>query len=80
MLKQEFGDEAMSITRTNLWHKRFKEGRNSVEDNDRSWRISTPKNEENIQKVRKVIDSNHRLTVREVADQDGFTNPRFMRF
>jgi hypothetical protein len=35
------------------------------------------KNEENIQKVRKVINSNHRLTVREVADEDGIHKTKF---
>ena len=69
-VKQEFGDEAMSVTQTSRWYKRLKEGRNSVEDKDCSWRTSTSKDEENIQKVRKVINSNPRLTVREVAYED----------
>jgi hypothetical protein len=69
MLKQAFGDEAMSRTQTNEWYKRFKEGRTSFEDSERSRRSSTSKNEENIQKVRKVIRSNCRLTVREVAEE-----------
>jgi len=34
MLKQAFGDEVMSHTQTHLWYKRFKEDRNSIEDND----------------------------------------------
>jgi len=32
MLKQVFGDEAMSRTQTNKWHKCFKEGQNSIEE------------------------------------------------
>ena len=30
-----------SITQTDLWYERCRDGRNSVEDNDRSWRTST---------------------------------------
>jgi response regulator of citrate/malate metabolism len=37
--------------------------------NERSGRPSASINEENIQKVRKVIRSSHRLTVREVAEE-----------
>jgi len=32
MLKQAFGDEAMSRTQTRQWYRRFKESRTSVED------------------------------------------------
>jgi hypothetical protein len=33
MLKQVFGDEAMSGTQIHKWHKHFKEGRTSTEGN-----------------------------------------------
>jgi DNA-binding XRE family transcriptional regulator len=71
MLKQAFEDEAMSRTQSHDWHIRFKEGRTSIEDNERPGRSSTSKNEENIQKIRKVIRSNCHLTVREVAEEVG---------
>ena len=32
MLKQAFGDEAMSKTQTDEWYRRYGEGRTSVED------------------------------------------------
>jgi hypothetical protein len=34
MLKQAFGDEAMSRTETHEWYKPFKGGQTSVEDNE----------------------------------------------
>ena len=71
MLKQAFEDEAMGRTQSHKWYIRFKEGRTSTNDNERSGRSSTSKNEENIQKVRKVIRSNCRLTIREVAEEAG---------
>jgi hypothetical protein len=67
MLKQALGDEAMSKTQTNEWYKCYREGRTSVEGSGRSGRPS--KNEENIQKVRKVFRSNRRLTVHVVAEE-----------
>jgi response regulator of citrate/malate metabolism len=73
MLKQAFGNKAMSRTQTHNWYKHSKEGRTSVEDIECSGRPSTSKNEEIIQKVQKVIHSNHCLTVREVAEEAGIS-------
>ena len=36
MLQQVYGEETMSCTRAFEWHKRFKEGREEVEDDPRS--------------------------------------------
>jgi hypothetical protein len=55
MLKQAFGDEAMSRTQTHEWYKPFKETKTSLENNEHSGQPSAKKNEENIQKVQKVI-------------------------
>jgi len=68
MLKQTFGDAAMSRTKSHERYIRFKESRTSVEDNDRAGQPSTSKNERDIRKVQKVIHSNRHLTVREVED------------
>ena len=38
MLQQVYGKEMMSRTRAFEWHKRFKEGREEVEDDPRSGR------------------------------------------
>ena len=69
MLKIAFGEEAMCRTQTYEWWKRFKEGRTSVDDDPRSGRPSTSKTDDNVAKVREVIRSNRRLTVREVAEE-----------
>jgi len=59
----------MSRTRLFEWHRRFKEGREEVEDDHRSRRPSISRTEEeNVQHVREV-QSNHRLTVRMIADE-----------
>jgi len=69
MLKISFRVEAMGRTQTYEWWKRFKEGRTSVDDDPCSGRPSTSKTDDNVAKVREVIRSNRRLTVREVAEE-----------
>jgi len=41
MLKEAFGEQALSQARTFEWFKRFKDGRESVEDCKHSGRPST---------------------------------------
>ena len=69
MLKIAFREEAMGRTQTYEGWKRFKEGRNSVDDDPLSGRPSTSKTDDNVAKVREVIRSNRRLTVREVSEE-----------
>jgi transposase len=69
MLKIAFGEDAICRTQTYEWWKRFKEGRTSVDDDQRSGRPSTSKTDDNVANVREVIRSNRRLTVREVAEE-----------
>ena len=66
-----FGGEAMSRTQTHEWYKCFKEVRTSIEDNKHSGQPSTSRNEGNVQKVWKVIHSDHCFTVRKVAEEVG---------
>jgi len=73
MLTQAFGDESMSKTRIYEWYNRFKKGRTSIEDDERSGRPTTAKTDKNIEKVRELIRSNRRLTVREVAEDVGIS-------
>jgi len=68
MLKIAFREEAMGRTQTYGWWKCFREGRTSVDDDPRSGRPSMSKTD-NVAKVREVIHSNRRLTVREVAEE-----------
>jgi hypothetical protein len=49
----------------------FKEWRMSVGEDPRPGRLSTLTNDDHVGKVRAVIRGNHRLTVREVADEVG---------
>jgi hypothetical protein len=48
MLREAFGEHSLSRTAVFEWHSRFKAGRVSVEDDERSGRPSTSKTTENI--------------------------------
>jgi hypothetical protein len=51
------------------WFKRFKLGRMSVGEDPRPGRISTSTNDDHFERVRALIRGNHRLTLREFADE-----------
>jgi len=55
MLKEAFGEQALSQARTFEWFKRFKDGRESVEDDKHSGWLSTCTTPEMIAKVSEVI-------------------------
>ena len=76
-LHQEvYGDCTMSRTRLFKWHRRFKEGREEVEDDHRSGRPFTSRTDENVERVRQKVRSDRRLTVRMIADELGMNIER----
>jgi hypothetical protein len=68
-LKRAYGDEVLSIAQVFRWHKAFKEGRENVEDEHRSGRPSTVKSDENVERVRSLVATDRRLTVRLVENE-----------
>jgi histone-lysine N-methyltransferase SETMAR len=68
MLQEAFGDNAMSQSKTFLWYKRFKDGRTSVDDDERSGRPSTSTTPENIAKDRQAILADRRQTIHDVCE------------
>ncbi|XP_027233874.2 uncharacterized protein [Penaeus vannamei] len=71
LLQQVYGDETMSRSRVFEWCARFKEGREDMEDNLRSGRPSTTRTEVNVERVRHMLRSDRRLTVRLMANELG---------
>ncbi|MBZ5797537.1 hypothetical protein K8353_46760 [Burkholderia contaminans] len=63
MLKEVQGKECLSHTQVFEWFKRFKEGRETTEDDPRPGRPSTSKTDENIVKIGKLIRENRRLSI-----------------
>ena len=67
MLNTAYGDVAMKRATCFRWHKCFKNGRLSVEDDERSGRPSTSPDDPHIDEINTLVRANRRLTVREVA-------------
>ncbi|GFT06949.1 protein GVQW3 [Trichonephila clavipes] len=68
LLKEVYGGECLSRARVFEWFKRFKDGRQDVEDDSRPGRPSTSKTDENVEKVASLIRSNRRLSIRAIAE------------
>ena len=69
MLLQVYRKERISRTRAFEWHKRFKEGREEVEDDPRSGRPSTSRTADNIERVKQMVRADRRLVVRMIAEE-----------
>jgi len=71
MLRTAFGEQCLSRACIFKWHKRFKEGRDSVDDNPRSGRPTTSKTDDCVARVRELIRANQRLTIHELSVEVG---------
>lgn len=67
MLQKAFGDCVMSKTQAYDWYKAFQSGRESVEDLPRSGRPSTSSTEQNVEKVKEIVNENRHASLREIA-------------
>ena len=68
LLKEVFGDNCMSRSQIFEWHKRFLEGREIVEDDERSGRPVTSRTDENIKIINEIVRNDRRLSVRMMSD------------
>jgi len=68
-----FGDDGMGITQIKEWENQFKDGRTSVESDAHFVRPSTTRNDELIDQVRTLVMQDHRVTVRELAEEVGIS-------
>ena len=73
MLKEAFGEHALSHARTFEWFKRFKDGRESVENDKYSGRPSTCSTPEMIAEVLEVIIEDRRQTIHDVCNRVGLS-------
>ena len=79
LLQEVYGDDTISKTCLFEWHKRFKDGREEVEDNHRSGRPFTSRTDKNVECVRQKVRNDRRLTVRMIADELGMNSERVWR-
>ena len=68
MLKLVYGDAAVTMKTVYKWFERFRNGCESVEDEERSGRPSTSKTQENVERVSEMIRSNRRLTITDISE------------
>ncbi|KAG5334715.1 SETMR methyltransferase, partial [Acromyrmex charruanus] len=73
MCQKAYGDGALSQARVFAWHRMFKEGRESVQDEPRAGRLSTSTDVIHVQKIRDLVLANRRLTVRDLTDLVGIS-------
>ncbi|XP_057662561.1 uncharacterized protein LOC130897628 isoform X5 [Diorhabda carinulata] len=67
MIKQAYPDVALARSGVFRWHQAFLEGREEVADEDRAGRPSTSTNTDNVTRVRKVLNTDRRLSIRLIA-------------
>ena len=79
LLQEVYGDATMSRTWIFEWHKRFREGREDVENDPKSGRPTTSRTNENVERVREKVRSDRRLTVRMIADELSMNSERVWR-
>ena len=63
-LTKVYGDEALSRAQVFRWFKAFSDGRESIKGGPRSGRPSMSRTDDNIDRIRDLVRSDHRLTVR----------------
>lgn len=68
MIKSAYKEDALSDRQVFRWHNSFLEGREEVDDEDRAGRPSTTTTADNVTRVRELLISDRRLSVRLMAD------------
>uniref|UniRef100_A0A8B9TX61 Transposase n=1 Tax=Anas zonorhyncha TaxID=75864 RepID=A0A8B9TX61_9AVES len=68
MIKEGYGDAAMGRSGVFEWHKLFRKGRERVEDDDCSGRPLTSKTNENVSRVKNLLNRDRRMSIRMIAD------------
>ena len=68
MLQKCFGESILSRMQVFKWHKAFSEGCEVVENLPHVSRPSSSFNDDNIEKMKKIVLENRRVGIREVAE------------
>ena len=62
------GSRVMSRARIHFWHRAFKDGRDDVEDEQRSGRPSTSQTDQDVDTVHKLFEIDRRASLREMCE------------
>ncbi|KOC64110.1 Putative uncharacterized protein FLJ37770 [Habropoda laboriosa] len=69
LMQKAYWRDCLSRAAVSLWFRRFKEGRQSLEDDKREGRPSTSCTESNVVSVRFLLANERCLTIRLIADE-----------
>ena len=69
LLQQVYKEETMSKAHAFEWHKRFREGREECEDDQRSGKPVTSRTDSNIDRLKQLVHADRRLTVRMICEE-----------
>ena len=73
MLRKAYRDQVLSRTRVYKWFRRFKEGRESLDDDERSGRPASSYTDELVKKIREPIRKDSCMSVRFIEDIIGIS-------
>ena len=68
VLPKAYGDKVLSRTTADEWFKRFKEGRESVYDDERSGWSASSRTDKSVEKIRELIRKDRFMSVRLIED------------
>jgi len=69
LLTVAYGEYAVKKLSVSDWHRRFKEGREDVQDDPRIGQPKTQRTDANVNRVRTLVRSDRRLGVRVIAEE-----------
>ena len=69
MLQAAFGASCMNRASVFEWHKRFKESRESVRDNERCGRSKEVRTAELIDQIKNFMDKDRRVSIEKISAQ-----------
>jgi len=80
LIQKAYGDAALSRTIIFEWHKRFREGRESVKDDEGGGGPTTSRTDDNIAAFDKMFKGDRNVTSRLIADTLGIPKLWFYGF
>ncbi|KFD69439.1 hypothetical protein M514_07931 [Trichuris suis] len=72
-LQQVYGSSAPSKSVVYGWIRRFKDGREAIEDDQRAGRPATATSEGTVARVRNLVEGDRRITIRRIATMAGIS-------
>ncbi|XP_054708838.1 protein GVQW3-like [Uloborus diversus] len=71
LMKTVYGSEVLSRNNVFKWYARFRDGRDSLEDDPRLGHLVTVRNDENIEKVAEILRNDRYVSTRLIEEVTG---------